>query len=176
MKEKDEFKFGYEDLERIFELVKKSDFDGLQLIVDDLKLVLRKRPFDGSSGTCVISGEIEETSPLKYGYDSRSKTEEEPEEHQVAAKVPAKDVTDEEKVYIRSPIMGTFYRAPGPGAPPFVEIGDMVSEDMTVCMIEVMKVIASVNACIKGRISEILVENAELVEYDQPLFLIDPDN
>lgn len=74
---------------------------------------------------------------------------------------------------IRSPMLGTFYRAPKPGAAPFVEIGDMVEPDDTLCVIEVMKLFNSIKAGVAGRVVAIHAENASLVEYDQPLIVVD---
>ena len=74
---------------------------------------------------------------------------------------------------IRSPMLGTFYRAPKPGAPPFVEIGDMVEPDDTLCLIEVMKLFNSIKAGVAGRVVAIHAENASLIEYDQPLIVVD---
>lgn len=77
-------------------------------------------------------------------------------------------------VSIVSPMLGTFYRAPAPGEPPFVEVGARVEEDTIVCIIEVMKMMNSVPAGVVGTIAEVHVENAQLVEYGQPLFRVDP--
>jgi acetyl-CoA carboxylase biotin carboxyl carrier protein len=75
---------------------------------------------------------------------------------------------------IESPMLGTFYRAEGPGQEPFVEVGDEVSPDTTVCIIEVMKMMNSVPAGVTGTIVEICQRNAELVEYGAPLFRVEP--
>jgi len=75
---------------------------------------------------------------------------------------------------IESPMLGTFYRAEGPGQEPFVKVGDEVSLDTTVCIIEVMKMMNSVPAGVTGTIVEICPHNAELVEYGAPLFRVEP--
>jgi acetyl-CoA carboxylase biotin carboxyl carrier protein len=77
-------------------------------------------------------------------------------------------------VAIVSPMLGTFYRAPAPGEPPFVEVGARVGPDTIVCIIEVMKMMNSVPAGIEGTIAESHVENAQLVEYGQALFRVEP--
>ncbi len=77
-------------------------------------------------------------------------------------------------VTIASPMLGTFYRAEGPGEPPFVEVGSHVEPDTIVCIIEVMKMMNSVPAGVSGTIVEILPDNAQLVEYGQPLFRVRP--
>ncbi|HID79981.1 MAG TPA: acetyl-CoA carboxylase biotin carboxyl carrier protein [Aquificales bacterium] len=88
---------------------------------------------------------------------------------------PAEDVeTPEEKLHvIKSPLVGTFYRAPAPGAPPFVEEGDIVSPGQVLCIIEALKVMNEIESDVKGKVVKILVENGQPVEYGQPLFLID---
>jgi acetyl-CoA carboxylase biotin carboxyl carrier protein len=74
---------------------------------------------------------------------------------------------------IAAPMLGTFYRAPGPGKPPFVEVGTRVEVDTIVCIIEVMKMMNSIPAGVAGTIAEVHVENASAVEYDQPLFRVE---
>jgi len=88
---------------------------------------------------------------------------------------PAEDVeTPEEKLHvIKSPLVGTFYRAPAPGAPPFVEEGDIVSPGQVLCIIEALKVMNEIESDVRGKVVKILVENGQPVEYGQPLFLID---
>ena len=76
---------------------------------------------------------------------------------------------------MRAPTTGTFYRAGSPGARPYVEIGDRVGPDDTVCVFEVMKLFSSLNAGVAGVVTAILVANESLVEQDQPLIVIRPD-
>ena len=75
---------------------------------------------------------------------------------------------------IKSPMIGTFYRSPAPGKPSFVEVGDDVSTGKVVCIIEAMKLFNEIESEVKGRIVKVLVEDASPVEYDQPLFLVEP--
>ena len=74
---------------------------------------------------------------------------------------------------LKSPMVGTFYRAPSPGAPAFVEIGQSVSKGQTLCIIEAMKLLNEIESDVAGTIKAILVENGQPVEYGQPLFLIE---
>ncbi|MBP0591877.1 acetyl-CoA carboxylase biotin carboxyl carrier protein [Paraburkholderia sp. LEh10] len=73
---------------------------------------------------------------------------------------------------VTSPMVGTFYRAPSPGADPFVQVGDSVKEGQTICIIEAMKLLNEIESDQAGVIKEILVENGQAVEYGQPLFVI----
>jgi acetyl-CoA carboxylase biotin carboxyl carrier protein len=77
-------------------------------------------------------------------------------------------------VAIMSPMVGTFYRAPAPDADPYVEVGDMVEAGQTVCIVEAMKLMNEIESEARGRIIQILVENAQPVEFGQKLFLIEP--
>ena len=77
-------------------------------------------------------------------------------------------------VEVKSPMIGTFYRTPNPDAPPFVNVGDSISKGQPVCIIEAMKLFNEIESDVSGKIVEILVENAQPVEFDQPLFLVDP--
>jgi acetyl-CoA carboxylase biotin carboxyl carrier protein len=75
---------------------------------------------------------------------------------------------------INSPMVGTFYRAPSPDAKPYVEVGSVVEKEDVVCIIEAMKMMNEIRAEMRGRVRKILVENSQPVEYDQPLFLLEP--
>jgi acetyl-CoA carboxylase biotin carboxyl carrier protein len=76
---------------------------------------------------------------------------------------------------IDAPMLGTFYRASAPGEQPFVEVGSKVDPDTVVCLIEVMKMMNSVKAGVAGTVVEVCADNAQLVEYGEPLFRVDPD-
>jgi acetyl-CoA carboxylase biotin carboxyl carrier protein len=90
----------------------------------------------------------------------------------IAAK-PAEPKADN-LVTIKSPMIGTFYRQAGPGKPIFASVGDEVTPGKVVCIIEAMKLFNEIESEVKGKIVKVLVEDASPVEYDQPLFLVDP--
>ncbi len=79
------------------------------------------------------------------------------------------------EAFIRSPMVGTFYTAPDPEAPPYVSAGTLVEPDTVVCLIEAMKVFNEIKAEASGRVTKVLVKNAEAVEFDQPLFAVAPE-
>ena len=74
---------------------------------------------------------------------------------------------------VKSPMVGTFYRASSPGAKPFVEIGDTIKEGETICIVEAMKILNEIEADNSGKVTQILVENGQAVEYGQPLYVIE---
>lgn len=91
-----------------------------------------------------------------------------------AAPKAAEPAKNDNYITIKSPMIGTFYRQAGPGKPLFVNVGDDVTPGKTVCIIEAMKLFNEIESEVKGKIVKILVDDASPVEYDQPLFLVDP--
>ncbi|PKR82342.1 acetyl-CoA carboxylase biotin carboxyl carrier protein [Brumimicrobium salinarum] len=91
-----------------------------------------------------------------------------------AAPAKAADAEESKYITVKSPMIGTFYRSPSPDKPVFVEVGDSIKDGDTVCIIEAMKLFNEIEAEIKGKIVKVLVDDATPVEYDQPLFLVDP--
>jgi acetyl-CoA carboxylase biotin carboxyl carrier protein len=77
-------------------------------------------------------------------------------------------------IEIKAPMVGTFYRAPSPEAPPYVETGQIIEPGQVICIIEAMKLMNEIKSEIKGKVLEILVDNTEPVEFGQPMFLIEP--
>jgi len=94
----------------------------------------------------------------------------------VATTPAAPAVADESASFItvKSPMIGTFYRAAGPGKPDFINVGDDIAPGKVLCIVEAMKLFNEIEAEISGKIVKILVDDAQPVEYDQPLFLVDP--
>jgi acetyl-CoA carboxylase biotin carboxyl carrier protein len=90
----------------------------------------------------------------------------------VGAPEPAAEPVVQEGVEIVSPMVGTYYPSPDPDSPSFIEVGDTVSEDTTVCIIEAMKIFNEIKAQCSGTVTKILVANGEPVEFGQPLFLV----
>lgn len=112
----------------------------------------------------------EEVKPQASAQPVAQPTEAKPQE------MPKQAVENTENLHkITSPMVGTFYAAPSPDAPPYVKVGDKVKTDTVVCIIEAMKLFNEIEAEVNGEIVEVLVENGQLVEYGQPLFLVKPE-
>lgn len=86
----------------------------------------------------------------------------------------AAEAVNDNLITIKSPMIGTFYRSSSPGKPAFVEVGDEITPGKAVCIIEAMKLFNEIESEVKGRIVKVLADDASPVEYDQPLFLVDP--
>lgn len=175
-----------DDVFQILKFLEESSFDELNLEIGDLKLHVRKSGKSGglrdqsfTTSVAPASGISETSLKKELTTSERSKTEPrvvEVREEKVITKVTEKVSAEPEEglVSIKSPMLGTFYRRPAPGQPPYVDIGSFVKEDDTVCLLEVMKVFNSVKAGVRGYIVKICAESGELVEYGQTLFLVRP--
>lgn len=168
MGSKDEFMTpNNKEIVDILNLLNESDFDELHLEMTGLKLVFSKGAIDSPVRVLNKTESSSSPEPFRPVESSQEKMETE------VAEQP--DQFDEEGLIpIKAPLLGIFYRAPKPGAPPFVEVGDYVQEDDTVCLVEVMKLFNTVKAGVRGRIVKICAESNQMVEYNQNLFLIDP--
>jgi acetyl-CoA carboxylase biotin carboxyl carrier protein len=116
------------------------------------------------------SGELSEMrGPVEYKIEMPQISQ----QSAAAAREQAAKESSGNTVEIKSPMVGTFYRAPSPEAGPFVEVGQEIEVGQVICIIEAMKLMNEIKSEVKGRIVEVLVENAEPVEFGQPLFLIE---
>ena len=160
-----------DDVLEILNLIEKSSYDFLQLQMGDLKLVVSKSGYAGPSVTAA-NDPAPSAAPAASG-PSAAKAETKSEAGTAQAK--PKVVVREGTLPINAPIVGTFYITPEPGAPPFVEVGKRIDEDMTVGLIEVMKVFTAVKSGVRGTVVEICVQGGQFVEYGQTLFLVKPE-
>ena len=141
----------YEDLVQIVELIRSaSHFSEFRLKVGDIEVSLRR------SRESVPAGNP--TKPVQATPAAR----------------PAEQNVPEGLAVVRAPMVGTFYRAPSPGAPPYVDVGSAVEPATQVGIIEVMKLMNVIEAGVTGVVKEVLAANAEPVEHGQPLILIEP--
>lgn len=175
----------YQELLQLVELIKSSSqFREFRLRSGDLELELRRGDPDASAAP---TSHVHVEAPIN-GRSARLEGVADPvatpatsarpagASVQAPLSVPAKSVRQfpEGATVIKSPMVGTFYCAPEPGAKPFVEVGTAVAPDTTVCIIEVMKLMNSIPAQCRGTVTEILVGDGEAVEYGQPLIVISP--
>ena len=151
------------DIKAIIDLMKKNSITEFELERQDSKIRLKRGPNGGSS--VIQSDDTLLPLPAPTPPSGAAATP--------AATAVASPVTTGE-VDIKSPMIGTFYRAPSPEAGSYVEVGAVVNPDTVVCIIEAMKVMNEIKAEVKGVVTQILVENAKPVEFGQPLFKVRP--
>lgn len=119
---------------------------------------------------------LKKTSSMQEGFSGpilveRQGVQSEPAQPQL---IEQQDKTFVKTVEVKAPMVGTFYRAPSPEAPPYVEVGQVMQPGQVICIIEAMKLMNEIKSEIKGKILEILVDNAEPVEFGQPILLVEP--
>ena len=161
--------FNTEDVQNILKIIDGSSLEELHLELGNFTLIVRRRGADVSSDLGRADGgsaPAPSAAPLPVWPEGGG-------EPVVVPQGPPRPVR-EGGVEVKAPMVGTFYRAPAPGAPPFVEVGSLVAEHDRVCMIEVMKLMNSIQAGCRGRVVEICAENGTLVEYGQTLMAIEP--
>ncbi|MGH7810025.1 MAG: acetyl-CoA carboxylase biotin carboxyl carrier protein [Candidatus Binatia bacterium] len=155
-----------DDVLHILKLIDESKFDYFQLEMGELKITVSKgEPLPiGSTGQPVIIPAAPGVAPVAAPKPTPA----------AAAPAPKPATIPDGHVANIAPLLGTFYVAPEPGAPPFVQVGQQVTEDTTVGLIEVMKVFNSVRAAVNGTITEVVVQNGGFVEFGQTLFIVKP--
>ena len=164
-----------EDVLQILKIMDESNYGELHLRMGELKLDVSK---NGHLSPVQADQPLQAPVPVNVSEPVEKPLQSPPPDLKTgsASDAGALDKADTEGlVPIKSPMMGTFYRFPKPGDPAFVEEGQIVSEDTTICIIEVMKLFSTIHAGMKGRIVKICAEDSQLVEYDQVLFLIEPE-
>jgi acetyl-CoA carboxylase biotin carboxyl carrier protein len=141
-------------------IIDSSSCDELIVETGDIKLVVRR---NGASGASPVV-ERSSMSPTTPSATPKS----------AASIQPSKVEASPGGLEVTAPMVGTFYRAPSPDAPVFVEVGSVVRKGQPLCLIEVMKLFTTINSEFDGRVAQIGAENGELVEYGRTLFVIDP--
>ena len=147
-------------LKKLIDLVEESGIAELEITEGEEKVRIAK--VAPNSQTILAS------NPMAYHYPVQGAAA--PPTPVAAAPVAA--APEDEGHVVKSPMVGTFYRSPSPGAPAFVEIGQSISEGQTLCIIEAMKLLNEIESDVSGTVKRILVENGQPIEYGQPLFII----
>jgi len=147
------------DVAEIMRLLEESSFESLSLEIDGVKLSLQR-----SSAGCTPKAPDPQTAPIAPAGPPPA-----------IQRAKAKTASEPGLAEVTSPLLGIFYRAPRPGEPPFVGIGSTVNEDTVIGIVEVMKLMNSVRAGVKGTIVEILCESGALVEYGDVLLRVRPE-
>jgi len=148
----------HKEVEVLIRLFEQSDWRGMRLEIDGLKLALSK---DADANSLQSTEQARPGSPATDSTKPASPTFD--------------DAPADGLIPIAAPNLGTFYRAPKPGAAPYVEVGQEIGEATEVCLIEVMKLFTPVRAGVSGRIAKACVEDGEMVEFGAPLFLVEPE-
>ncbi|MDA9706697.1 acetyl-CoA carboxylase biotin carboxyl carrier protein [Bacteroidota bacterium] len=152
------------EIQNLIKFVAKSGASEVKLEMEDVKITIKTN--DGSQPVV-----IQEPPVLPQQVIQTQSVSPEPS---VPPPTTADVEEDSNYITIKSPIIGTFYRKPSPDKPNFVEVGDSISEGSVLCVIEAMKLFNDIESEVSGKIVKILVDDSSPVEFDQPLFLVDP--
>ncbi|WP_127140301.1 acetyl-CoA carboxylase biotin carboxyl carrier protein [Flagellimonas marinaquae] len=160
------------EIQSLIKFVAKSGASEVKLEMEDIKITIRT----GSTGSGSPETTIVQQIPVPQA-TAAAPAPQAPAAQEAAAPAPAdtKKADDDSKyITIKSPIIGTFYRKPSPDKPPFVEVGTSINKGDVLCVIEAMKLFNDIESEVSGKIVKILVDDSSPVEFDQPLFLVDP--
>lgn len=165
------------EIQDLIKFVSKSGVSQVELETEEFKIVIKttskEKPAKAQSQTTAY---IQQPMPVQQ-MPAQAAAPAPAAEAAAPAPAAKKDgafADDSKYVTIKSPMIGTFYRKPSPDKPLFVNVGDAVKEGQTVCIIEAMKLFNEIESEVSGKIVKVLVEDNAPVEYDQPLFLVDP--
>ena len=158
------------EIQDLIKFVSKSGVSEVELETKEVKIVIKTT---NKNAAQVIYQQAPVAAPQAVPQQVLSVPQTQPAASSNDTKAPAAS-DDSKYLTIKSPMIGTFYRSPGPDKPLFVNVGDEVTPGKTVCIIEAMKLFNEIESEIKGKIVKVLVNDATPVEYDQPLFLVDP--
>lgn len=156
------------EIQNLIRFVAKSGASEVKLETGDVKITIRTG--SGKAETTIIQQPQQVAIPAPVPMEAPAPAAPAKEEPAETAK--ADDTS--KYIEIKSPIIGTLYRKPSPDKPAFVKVGDTISAGDTVCIIEAMKLFNEVESEVSGKIVKVLIEDSSPVEFDQPLFLVDP--
>ncbi|MFL9834885.1 acetyl-CoA carboxylase biotin carboxyl carrier protein [Chryseobacterium terrae] len=154
------------DIQNLIKFVSKAEVSEVKYKTKDFEITI-KTPLGGNEVSYVAQPAMYQQAPQAAPAHSPAPATAAPEKTEAAS-------DDSKYVTIKSPMIGTFYRKPSPDKDVFVNVGDEVSNGKVVCVIEAMKLFNQIESEVSGKIVKILVDDATPVEYDQPLFLVDP--
>lgn len=158
------------EIQSLIKFVAKSGASEVKLETDEIKITIRTGAAGREGETTIV-----QHVPMAHGMPAPAPAPQAAPAPAPAAEAPAKSDEDDSKyITIKSPIIGTFYRKPAPDKPNFVEVGDSISKGDVLCVIEAMKLFNDIESEVSGKVVKVLVEDSSPVEFDQPLFLIDP--
>jgi acetyl-CoA carboxylase biotin carboxyl carrier protein len=157
------------EIRDLIDFISKSGLNEVNIETKELKLQVKREPDQKVfKSTPVVAPVAAVSAPAHVATPAAPSAP-------AAPKAAAPEASGKKTVEIKSPMIGTFYRTPNPDSPPFASVGDKVSKGQTVCIIEAMKLFNEIESEVSGTIVKVMVENSSPVEYDQVLFVVEPD-
>ena len=162
------------EIQNLIKFVAKSGASEVKLEMDDIKITIKTAGGEDRETTIVQQVPMGgmQAQPQMQQQQQQPVQQQQQQQAESSGKAPASE--DSKYITVKSPIIGTFYRKPSPDKGPFVEIGDSIKEGDVLCVIEAMKLFNEIESEVSGKIVKVLVDDSSPVEFDQPLFLVDP--
>ncbi|QQX77659.1 MULTISPECIES: acetyl-CoA carboxylase biotin carboxyl carrier protein [Aequorivita] len=157
------------DIQNLIKFVAKSGASEVKLEMEDIKITIKTGGDEGKGETTYIQ-QLPAMSQPQMQMQPQTAA---PQQAAPTTDAPA-ETADSKLITIKSPIIGTFYRKPSPDKPVFVEVGSTINTGDVLCVIEAMKLFNEIESEVSGKIVKVLVDDSSPVEFDQPLFLVDP--
>lgn len=155
------------EIKELLKLIDDSNLTEFKLETDDVKLTVRTKDYHERSKSTTF---IQQPEPMMMAAPAALAVAPSPTTEAAVTEEPAIEYLE-----VRSPIVGTFYRSPAPDKPQFVKVGDNITKGDVVCIVEAMKLFNDIETEVTGKIVKVVVDDASPVEYDQVLFLVDPN-
>lgn len=152
-------------------MIAESEVNQVTIEEGDFKIKVKKTP-DVAQSSAPVQYQMPAASQQQQVQAPQGQPPQQQSSGSDSAKEESQDKGQPDGEVVKSPIVGTFYRAPSPDADDFVKVGDQVEKGQTLCIVEAMKIMNEIESEFSGEIKKILVENAEAVEFEQPLFII----
>ncbi|MGB7786387.1 MAG: acetyl-CoA carboxylase biotin carboxyl carrier protein [Salinimicrobium sp.] len=162
------------EIQNLIKFVAKSGASEVKLEMDDVKITIKTGSEDKETTIVqqVPMGGMQAQPQMQQPQQQQAPAPQQETQSSGADKAPAEE--ESKYITVKSPIIGTFYRKPSPDKGAFVEVGDSVKEGDVLCVIEAMKLFNEIESEVSGKIVKVLVDDSSPVEFDQPLFLVDP--
>ena len=163
----------YNEIQDLIKLVSKSDLNEIKVKEGDFEIVIRNKNYSKSSGGS--QSLIQPTMVMPPSAPAPAAAAAPAAASAPAATPPAEATDTSNLLEVKSPIVGTFYRSASPDKPAYVSVGDTIQEGSVVCIVEAMKLFNEIESEVSGKIVKVMIDDASPVEYDQVLFLVDPN-
>ncbi|HEX5150129.1 MAG TPA: acetyl-CoA carboxylase biotin carboxyl carrier protein [Parafilimonas sp.] len=159
----------YKQIQELIKLINKSNIGELSIEEKDFKILIKQKKDRDQQTSFIAPPSIQQPVFVQPVHETAAV------QLQSTAQMPAEPAAKTDNlITIKSPMIGTFYKRPSPDKPNFVEVGDEITPGKVVCIIEAMKLFNEIESEVSGKVVKVLLDDASPVEYDQPLFLVEP--
>ncbi|MCL4142128.1 UNVERIFIED_CONTAM: hypothetical protein GTU68_033067 [Idotea baltica] len=167
----------FKEIQELIKLLNKTNLAEFKVKNGDFELAIRSENYSKQGKNQIFTPVQASAQPIAYSAPSPAPAADAPESGSPAkasAPVAKEEESDAHLIEVKSPIVGTFYRSSSPDKPPYIKIGDDIQIGSVVCIVEAMKLFNEIESEVAGKVVKVMIEDAQPVQYDQVLFLVDP--